>query len=134
MKRYISKKGFSLVELIVVIAIMAILAAIIVPVTLNKIDDADRASVLTEIDAVYSNLLTTYGAQTSTNVYTTVNDLCDAAGVEVQVDSASGNYGYIVAASSTQVTVHLTYKGEIITEEDKIFSKSFAAHGITPTG
>ncbi|CCY03840.1 prepilin-type cleavage/methylation N-terminal domain protein [Faecalibacterium sp. CAG:1138] len=39
-----NKKGFTLVELIVVIAIMAILAAVLVPTVTNKIKDANSSA------------------------------------------------------------------------------------------
>lgn len=45
----VSKRGFTLVELIVVITIMAILASIVVPVTLHYIDDAQKS-----VDTVYT--------------------------------------------------------------------------------
>ena len=45
----IKKRGFTLVELLVVIAVMAILASIVVPVTIHYIDDAQQAA-----DTVYT--------------------------------------------------------------------------------
>ncbi len=43
-KRKSSKKGFTLAELIVVVAVMAILAAIVVPVTLHYIDETQSVA------------------------------------------------------------------------------------------
>jgi type IV pilus assembly protein PilA len=41
MKKLLNKKGFTLIELIVVIAIIAILAAILIPALLNYINAAE---------------------------------------------------------------------------------------------
>ena len=46
-----NKKGFTLVELIVVIAIMAILAAVLVPTVTNKINDAKRSAAESDIQS-----------------------------------------------------------------------------------
>ena len=46
-----NKKGFTLVELIVVIAIMAILAAVLVPTVTNKINDAKRSAAKSDIQS-----------------------------------------------------------------------------------
>ena len=47
-----NKKGFTLVELIVVIAIMAILAAVLVPTITNKINDAKESAAKSDMSAV----------------------------------------------------------------------------------
>ncbi len=49
-----SKKGFTLVELIVVIAIMAILAAVLVPTVTNKVQESRIAGCKTELTNVCS--------------------------------------------------------------------------------
>lgn len=52
MKKFGSKSGFTLVEMIVVIAILGILAGIAVPAYSGYIKKAHDAAIITELDAV----------------------------------------------------------------------------------
>ena len=52
LKKKLNKKGFSLIELIIVIAIMAILAAIIVPTVINKVQEANESAAQTEVSNI----------------------------------------------------------------------------------
>lgn len=56
LKKKLNKKGFSLVELIVVIAIMAILAAVIIPTVTNKIKDANNGSANTTASTIANDI------------------------------------------------------------------------------
>ena len=51
-----NKKGFTLVELIVVIAIMAILAAVLVPTVTSKIKDANESSAKSSVSALAESI------------------------------------------------------------------------------
>jgi len=68
MKKILTKKGFTLIELIVVIAILAILAAILIPSLTNYITQATEARDLANARAVYSEA--TLASQTGAATYT----------------------------------------------------------------
>lgn len=43
-----NKKGFTIVELVIVIAVIAILAAVLIPTFTNVVDQANRSAALEE--------------------------------------------------------------------------------------
>ncbi|MBR3306836.1 MAG: type II secretion system protein [Lachnospiraceae bacterium] len=79
MKKKGNNKGFTLVELIVVLVILAILAAILVPALLGYIDSARNKQTLlnarSAMTAAQAELSAIYGANTvSPNAIATTND------------------------------------------------------------
>lgn len=56
-----NNKGFSLVELIVVIAIMAVLIGVLAPTVISNIEKSRESKDLSYLDTVYSAIQTAYG-------------------------------------------------------------------------
>lgn len=69
MKRYLGKKGFTLVEIIVVLVILAILSALLIPSMVGWIDDAQAKACMTEL----SGICRSYQAEAAQYAYV-VND------------------------------------------------------------
>lgn len=96
----LNNKGFSLVELIVVIAIMAILVGVLAPSVLGQIDKAKQSkdkqtieTVVTAVATAYADQTITSGKPTSTGSVTAVsfgtsNAAYTGSGVETEFNSA----------------------------------------------
>jgi type IV pilus assembly protein PilA len=52
-----NKKGFTIVELVIVIAVIAILAAVLIPTFANVVEKANKSAVLTSARNAYTELL-----------------------------------------------------------------------------
>ena len=64
------KKGFTMVELVVVIAVIAILAAVLIPTFSNITEKANKSAAMQEASSALTVVLTEENAQLETDKYT----------------------------------------------------------------
>ena len=57
-----NRKGFTIVELVIVIAVIAVLATVLVPTFGNVIEKANASALLQEVKNEYTNYVTKYAA------------------------------------------------------------------------
>ncbi|MBQ3492440.1 MAG: prepilin-type N-terminal cleavage/methylation domain-containing protein [Oscillospiraceae bacterium] len=64
-----NRKGFTITELVIVIAVIAILAAVLIPTFSNLIEKANNSADLQEARNAYSEYLAVVNAQPASKVY-----------------------------------------------------------------
>ena len=123
-----NKKGFTLAELLIVVAIIAVLVAIAIPVFTTQLERSREATDLSNIRSAYAEAMSDFLANgadsTASAVVTTIQqqtegwDIDDAAlytrvnGTESKIDLASGSTELRIKKGAT-VTVTVDADGSV---------------------
>ena len=127
MKRKMNKKGFTLAELLIVVAIIAVLVAIAIPVFTNQLERSREATDMSNIRAAYAEVVADYlstGAKSSKTatvtprqtvsgwqntengkLYTRVSGVEKSVTVAAKTAGGGNHYSVKISASGT-VTVN----------------------------
>lgn len=109
-----NNKGFSLVELIVVIAIMAVLVGVLAPTLIGNIEKSRESKDLQNLDSIRQAVVT---AMSDENVYSST------VPTTASVTVAAGANGANLAFNGTYGSLSTEF-GTIITSDTKMTSKS----------
>lgn len=121
----ISKKGFTLIELVVVIAVLAVLAAIAIPVVTGVLNDAKA-----HVDDANANTI-----EASVKLYATQEDLTtvdasdiaaalEAGGIDTGIAPQQDGKAFIVNSETLVVTVdNIPTSGDSVDNYDNVYVK-----------
>jgi len=117
-----NKKGFTIVELVIVIAVIAILSAVLIPTFSGVIDEANKTTAVADAKAVYQDYMTK-------NISDYKEDLVyvDAEkGIYVMIDGGQIGEAYEKADFELQYTLAATAEFD-----GKLYTYTAKAQGTT---
>lgn len=102
MKKLLNKKGFTIVELVIVIAVIAILAAVLIPTFSNVIENANETATLQEARSTLDSYIGVMSADGSSlpegTVFVVFDSEADANAATINKSKISGAFVYYKGA------------------------------------
>lgn len=105
-----NQKGFTLIEIVVTVVILAVLMAVAVPISLSFMDDIHEQRILNEAQAVYN----VAKSNSRSNKVSLQGSYIDSSGTYYEIDTSIMS-SYVSKAKGTGVIKELRYEnGEIV--------------------
>lgn len=95
MNKKLTKKGFTLAELLIVVAIIAVLVAVAIPVFTSQLEKAREATDLSNIRAAYAEIMV-YAVSDQ------ITDLTSSTGAVITYDAGTTTYKAVVTMNQKQ--------------------------------
>lgn len=117
-----NRKGFTIVELVIVIAVIAILAGVLIPTFSSVVEKANKSAEIQEVRNAYTQYLDTAKGEPADKVYvaitrddnTTVYYLIEDGQLDVEQTPKPRKPGGI---SGTEITIVTVNDNAVVTEE-----------------
>jgi len=97
LKQRRNQKGFTLIEIIAVLVLLGILAAVAVPRFFDLQDEAKKKNAEAAVAAAQSNLSMGYAAHLLRTVSTVPTDICE----DVSFEASGGGAGFVLKCTAT---------------------------------
>ena len=113
-----NKKGFTLAELLVVVAIIAVLVAIAIPIFTSQLEKSREATDMANIRSAYAEVTSAYLTDNKTNhsvdvKLTQTKKDWQSEGTIAGVKLGDGTNGTLGATANGTITVTITTEGEV---------------------
>ena len=114
-----NKKGFTLIEMLVVIAIIAVLVSIIIPTVTSATDKAEAASIAANLRSVKAEIVTAMLTEDTTNTWHGVETAANASTGAVTLTDAQATYVKGVFGEAADATTKFTLNilNDVVTVE-----------------
>ncbi len=120
MRKMRERKGFTLAELLIVVAIIAVLVAIAIPIFSAQLEKSKEATDMANVRAAYATIVAEHiqdGSAHEVSVAAKQKDTSwettDGGQLEVMVNGAASTYTYNAKASGTSYKVSITDSGSL---------------------
>ena len=104
-----NQKGFTLVELLIVIAIIGVLAGVVMVSSAGSVEKSKRASAMTTMSSVLPELVACQDDGFGLNAYNTASTICNDASHTVKWPDINTKTGYTVTAGAATNAQILSY-------------------------